>query len=164
MATGDILLYTPVDRVGTVKMKVTSGTTASIHAGELVLTSLGSPYVTVWTAGNSAKPVVATDYVAGLAMSASTETASAAGYVEVLPLIPGVIYLGNPDTAATWDTQAEYDLLVGDRVLLACSAGGVQTVLATDGAGQGLIVEPLDVSKYPGKVAFSLRYGLSPLA
>lgn len=160
---GDIQVLYPgaFGSVGARPFTVASGTTASINAGELVLKALGAAAVTAWTANSAAKPVVGTDFLAGLSTSTSTETTTAAGSVDVLPLVPGVVYLGNPNSAAAFDTQSEYDALVGDRVLLNCSSTGVQTVLATDGATYGLVIEPLNVSLYPGKVAFSLRAGLS---
>lgn len=163
MALGDILIKDEgaFGSIGARRFAVASGTTSSIKAGELVLKALGAAAVTVWTASSAAKPVVATDFLAGLSTSTSTETTSAAGTVDVLPIVPGVVYLANPNSATAFDTQAEYDALVGDRVLLDCSAGGVQTILATDGATQGLVIEPLDITKYPGKVAFSLRAALS---
>jgi hypothetical protein len=166
MALGDITLLNDgaFGFNGTQKHKVASGAAGTILPGELVLKSLGSAYVITWDASNSAKPVVATDYVAGLAMSTSTDTAAADGYVEILPLIPGQVFLGNPKVAATWDTQAEYDALVGDRVLLDTTAAGVQTLLASDSATSGLVIMPLDITKYPGKVAFSIRAGASYLA
>lgn len=148
---------------GAHRYNVSSGTTASIKAGELVLRGLGAANPTVWTVSNSAKPVVATDFVLGLSTSASTETASLAGTVDVMPLMNDMVLLGNPTTAATWNTQAKYDALVGSRVLLNTDSAGVQTVLATDGSTNGLVVQPLDVSKYPAKVAFSLRAGCSDL-
>ena len=83
--------------------------------------------------------------------------------MQVTPLVPGVTYLIAPKVAATWDTQAEYDALVGARVLLDLTAGAY-TILAADGATNGCVVEPLDISKYPGKVAFSIRNGVSYLA
>lgn len=143
---------------------VASGTTASINAGELVLKTLGSAYVTAWTASNSAKPVVGTDYLAGLSATASNETATAAGTVTVYPIVAGVVYLANPNNSLLWDTQSEYDALVGSRVLLNTTSAGVQTILASDSSTSGLVIEPLDIAKYPGKVAFSLRAGLSYLA
>lgn len=166
MALGDIQILNSgaFGPVGTQKHSVASGAAATIKAGELVLKSLGSASVVVWTASNTAKPVVGTDYVAGLSMSTSTDTASAAGTVEIMPLVPGMVFLANPDTAATWDTQAEYDALVGDRVLLSTTAAGVQTILASDSATSGLVIMPLDISKYPGKVAFAVRAGAWYLA
>lgn len=166
MATGDILLFKDPSfgSIGSSPAQVASGTTASINAGELVLKALGSQYVTAWTAGSAAKPVVGTDYVAGLSASASNETSSAAGTVDVIPLVPGQVFLGAPTAPTSWDTQSEYNALVGDRVLLNCSAGGVQTVLATDGSTNGLVVQDLDITKFPGKVAFCIRAGANYLA
>ncbi len=163
MALGDVQVLSPgaFGSTGAKKFKVASGTTASIQAGELVLKALGANVVTAWTANTATLPVVGTNFLAGLATTTSTETASAAGEVSVMPIVPGVIYLIAPNNPALFDTQAEYDALVGDRVLLDCSASGVQTILATDGATQGLVIEPLDIAVYPGKVAFSLRQALS---
>lgn len=165
MALGDVSLYKDPSfgAIGSSTRQVASGTTASINAGELVLVALGSATVTAWTANSAAKPVVATDFVAGLAMTTSTETASAPGTVEVMPLVPGQQFLISPNAPTSWDTQAEYNALVGDRVLLNCTTGGVQTILATDGATNGLVIQDLDITKFPAKVAFSLRNGLSQL-
>lgn len=132
---------------------VAAGAVGSIKAGEPVAKALGAAVV---TAAATNTPVVATDFFAGIAMDTSTDTVAAAGVVNVMPLVPGTIYLIAPKVAATWDTQAEYDALVGDRVLLDLTAG-TYTILATDGATSGCVVEPLDIKKYPGKVAFSFR-------
>lgn len=111
------------------------------------------------------KPTITflTDYLAGIATSTSTQTASADGTVDVQFLSPGVVYLVAPNSAAAFDTQAEYDALVGDRVLLDLT-DGVFTILATDGANNGCVIEPLDIKLYPGKVAFSIRAGVNYLA
>lgn len=189
MALGDVTIYD--DGVcgfpNSKRFRVNFGGPAAIKAGELVLKVLGNQataglpgkgsYVTRWTTSSAVKPKVGTDFVAGLAASSSTETLTAAGVVDVFVDMPGVTYLGVPDTAASWDTQAEYDLLVGARVYLSTTSAGVQTVLASDTTttssqnGQftglalaGLIVEPLDVIKYPGKVRFSLNRRLTYLA
>jgi hypothetical protein len=161
MAAGDITILNEgsFGAPGSRKHAVAAGAASSIKAGELVLKALGSASVVVWDASNTAKPVVGTDYIAGLSATTSTDTASAAGTVEIIPNVPGMVYLGNPKVAATWDTQAEYDALVGDRVLLDTTAAGVQTLLASDGATSGLVIEPLDVTRYPGKIAFSIRQG-----
>lgn len=138
---------------------VAAGAT-TINPGEPVTRALGGITVTAMATN---KPVVATDYLEGIAVTTSNQTASAAGTVEVLPLLPGTIYKIKPNAIANWDTQAEYDALVGKRLLLDLTAG-VYTILSTDGATYGCVVEPLDISKNPGYVAFSFRNGVSVLS
>jgi len=142
----------------------------AFRSGEPVITDLGTPIVLplyrATTSGNS-KPVVATDYLAGIACSKSTETDTAAGTVEVEPIESNAVYLIDPKTAATWDTQTEYDALVGQRMLIELSSGysgGKYCLLASDGATYGCVVQPLDVLKHPGKIAISFRWGLSNVA
>lgn len=144
--------------IGSQKWAVGASSTL-IYPGEPVVRALGG-YVVTPMATN--KPVVGTDYVVGIAASTSTNTASAAGTVEVVPLVPGQVYLAKPNVAATWDTQAEYDLLVGDRVLFDLTTGSY-TILAADGATYGCVIMPLDVAKHPGKVAFTFRNDVSHL-
>jgi hypothetical protein len=173
MAVNDVTLFDDGIAVpGSKRYAVHAGRASAIVAGDLVLQSLGTKYVTAWTAGGGAsavKPSVGTDFVVGLATSKSTETTSADGVVDVMPIVPGMTFLVAPNSAASWDTQAEYDALVGDRVLLNYSATGVFTILATDyggnatnGLGSGCVVEPLDIAKHPNKVRFSLKQRLSP--
>lgn len=135
----------------------------AINPGEPVVRSLGATTVTrmygASTSGNTI-PAVGTDYVVGIAQTTSTQTASAAGTVLVLPLNSSTTFLANPKDTTSWDTQAEYDALVGKRVLVDL-ASGAYTVLASDSANNGLIVMPLDISKYPGKVAVCFRQALS---
>jgi hypothetical protein len=169
MALNDITVFDDGTYIpGSKRYAVKAGRNSAIKAGDFVLKSLGNTagYVaTAWTPGgaaSTAKPVVATDVMLGLATSTSTETTSAAGVVDVMPIVPGVTYLCAPTVAATWDTQTEYDALVGARVLLNYAATtNVFTVLASDSATSALIVEPLDVTLHPGKVRFSLRQGVS---
>ncbi len=150
---------------GSATYNVAAAATA-ILPGEPVVTTQGAATVTrlygTGTTGSNA-PVVATDYVVGIAMTTGTQTASVAGTVEVFPLNSGTTFLANPKTAATWDTQAEYDALVGDFVLIDL-ASGAYTLLATNGATNGVVIQPLDIAKYPGKIACSFRAGLSNLA
>lgn len=155
MSLGNVKILDPgaFGSIGSQPFRVNSGTTASINAGEPVTKALGSAFV-VSAATNT--PQVGTDYMAGLAMTSSNETASAVGTVQVMPFVPGVVYMCAANNSALVDTQAEYNALVGDRVLFD-KTNGVYTVLLTDGAGNGLIVAPLDVAKYPGMVAFQVR-------
>ncbi len=163
MALRDFIGYTPgrTGSPGSEKYTVASGTTSSINSGEPVLKGLGAAAVTAMATN---MPVVGTDFLAGMAATTSDETSTAAGSVQVEKIFDeDVSYLGNPKVAATWDTQAKYDALVGDRVLIDLTAG-VFTVLATDGATNGCVVEPLDIATYPGKVRISFRKGLNYLA
>ena len=145
-------------QIGAKKCLVAAGTT--IYAGQPVVRALGAAVVTAAADGT---PVVGTDYMEGIATTDSTATASAAGYVCVMPLVPGVIYAGQPKTAATWDTQAEYDAKVGDRVVFDLTSGDY-TIDATDGATNGLVVEAIDIKENPNTVAFSIRAAASTLA
>lgn len=187
----DITMYEPgaFGEVGTRLWQVKAnqsaqGTGASytpaFRAGEPAIKTLGTGTTNscaqIWAAiltGSSAKPVVATDYMAGIVVSGqgggcSTETDTANGIVYIQPITPGVIYLGKADNASTYGTgtspsQSTYNALIGSRVLIKMSADAIPkfTILASDSATSGLVVEYVDVLKYPGKVAFSLRQGLS---
>ena len=178
MARGDVIVYdegTKLPGAKRFKVHTDPGVTAAapgINAGELVLVSLGNTagkYVTKWGASVTTKPAVGSHYIAGLATSDSTNTATADGIVDVLPVVSGMTFLiaaGTPATYGVGSTpvQATYDALVGARVLISTSSTGVMTLLATDyggnttnGLGNGCVVEPLDVFKYPGKVRFSIK-------
>lgn len=158
--TGDITILdqSTMAGIGARKYLVAASATL-IYPGEPVTKALGAAVVTPMATN---KPVVATDFLAGIAATTSTNTASAAGEVWVYPLVPGVIYLISPNDSTAFDTQAEYDALVGDRVLIDLTSSSY-TILATDGATSGCVIEALDVAKYPGKVAFSFRNGVSYL-
>lgn len=160
MSLSDIQVYQsgPFGTIGSRKANVASGAT-TINSGEPVARALGVATVTILATN---QPVVGTTFLEGIATSTSTQTASLAGTVDVQPLVPGVIFLIDPLVPATFDTQAEYDALVGDRVLLDLT-GGTYTILAVDGATSGCVIEPLDIAIHPGKVAFSFRNGVSVL-
>ncbi len=181
MATGDftVLMSAQFGDSGTRRYNVAlnasnngSGATyiPVLRPGELVARDLGAITVTGLygsaVSGNT-KPVVSTDYLVGLCVSprGSTETDLAAGIVDVMPLVQNVVYLGNPNAATSWDTQAEYDALVGKRVLIDLASGsrsaGAYTVLASDSSTSGILIMPLDITKYPAKVAFCIRQALS---
>lgn len=165
MSIGDftILDQGTMAGVGARLFNVAAGAASTIiNPGEPVAKALGNSTGNVVTQMATNKPVVATDFLAGIAATTSTQTASVAGTVYVNPIFPGVIYLVTPKVAATWNTQALYDALVGARVLIDLTTGAY-TLLAADGATSGCVVEALDISKYPGKVAISFRNGVSYL-
>lgn len=160
MAIGDIypLEIAGLQQNGAKKANVAAAAT-TILPGEPISWALGAATVTAMATN---KPVVATDFLCGIATSTSTQTASLAGTVDYFPIQPGVTYLIKPNSAAAFDTQAEYDALVGDRVLIDLTTGSY-TILATDGATSGCVIMPLDITKYPGRVAFQFRNGVSNL-
>lgn len=137
-----------------------AATPTVINAGEPVARALGA--VTVTPCATSAGQV-GTDYIVGIAATTSTNTATAVGTVNVIPLNSNTVWLIKPKTATSWDTQAEYDALVGKRMTIDLTSSSY-TLNATDAAGNGCVVAPLDISKYPGKVAFRFRAALSDLA
>ncbi len=110
----------------------------------------------------------------GIAATSSTNTLTAAGVVNVIPVNSNDVWIINPAVAASWDTQAEYDALVGKRVLIQAGSAnlafvanvniGTYSLLASDSTNNGCVVQALDISRYPGKVAFSFRDGASYLA
>ena len=161
MAKGDILVHKTLvfGEPASKTCNVAAGAT-TINPGEPVTRALGGITVTAMATN---KPVVATDFLEGIATTTSSQTASVAGTVEVLPLVPGTIYKMKPNAPTSWDTQAEYDALVGKRVLIDLT-GGNYTILAADGATSGCVIEALDVTKNPGYVAFSFRTGVSVLS
>lgn len=164
MANGDFVVFSDngfPSSLGSQAYTVAAGTTASINPGEPVDKALGATVVT--SAANN-EPVIGTNYMAGISASTSTETATAAGSVQVYDAFTGKItWLVAPKVPATWDTQAKYDALVGARVL-ADKTAGVYTMLAADGANNGYVVEPLNIALHPGKVRVSLRKAANYLA
>ncbi len=160
--TGDITILDQANMQGqgALVFNVAAGATA-IHAGEPVNCPLGAVQAAIVQPTNA--PTVGTDFVAGVAATDSTQTASVAGVVTCYPVNPAVVFLIAPKVAATFNTQAKYDALVGSRVLMDLTTG-TYTILAADGSTFGCVIRPLDISKYPGKVAFSFRAGASYVA
>lgn len=182
MALGDITLYSKDNNSGypgDINYAVpTATTTPQILAGEPVSKTLGSGfYVTALASGTGTTnyPVIGTNYLMGIAATSSNENTSGASYgsVSVTPIDEPLTYLastlatssyfGNPATS-----QAVYDSMVGSRVSFTRTGGvgttqigGVYTINAVDSSSNGLIVEELDIVKYPGKVRFSFRNNLS---
>jgi len=111
----------------------TEAAATAILAGEPVkLKALGSPYVIPVA---DTEPIIGTTSpIIGIAASASTQTASADGYVDVYIPLPGVIYKAKAKTASTADTQSEINALCGDHVVFDLTTG-VYTVDAAAGDG-----------------------------
>lgn len=144
---------------GAVQYNVAASATL-IYPGEPVVNALAGVAVTPMATN---KPVVATDYLCGIATTTSTNTAAAAGKVWVQPILPGQVWSISPNAVASWNTQAEYDALVGKRVLLDLTSGKY-TILAADGATSGCVILAKDVNVDKDKVYFTFRNGVSYLS
>ncbi len=169
MALGDITPYNENSSSALASRPhqvVLGGTPPAINAGEPVGKTVGTNYVII--AANAAVDASSTTAkIAGIAASTSTETSAADGTVQVTPM-GDRIWLIKPQTAATYgqgttQCQTTYNALVGARVLLQATSGA-WTILASDSVNNGFVVENLDITKYPGKVAFSARAATSYLA
>lgn len=162
MALNDITIYNEgtFGFPGSTNFATATATATAIKAGEPVAKALAG---TVVTALATSKPVVGTDYLAGIAATSSTETATVTGTVQVTKITDGVSYLIAPKVASAWTPQSAYDALVGARVTFDLTTG-TYTINSTDAIGNGLVVEPLEIAKYPGKVRFSIRNGVNYLA
>ena len=150
---------------GDATQTVQAGAVGSIVSGIPVGKALGQQYV-LPLATNT--PVVGTDYMAGISATLSTDTVAADGTVSVSKLVPNVTYLiaaKNPATVfgaayATAPSQATYNTFIGKRVLFDLTSN-VYTILNTDGSTNGLVIEYVDVTRYPLQVAFSIREAVS---
>lgn len=96
----------------------------------------------------------------GIAQTTSTNTATLAGSVDFVPVTSETVYLINANSSFLVNTQAKYDALVGHRVLIDLTTG-TYTMLVSDSALNGSIIRPLNVFKFPGKIAFSFTDAVS---
>lgn len=120
--------------------QVASGAAASIKAGEpVVMTTIGTSVYASLAA--DADPTIGTDYLLGIAAGDSTDTASAAGTVEVYLPLPGVVYRAKAKSSTAADTDAEILALANKRTIfdLTSSVFTIDTA-AADGATNGLIL------------------------
>ena len=140
---------------------IVEGNSTSINPGEPVSKKDGYKYAVAMAIN---QPLTA--YVVGIASSVYTSTATDGATVDVIPALPGVIYLIKPYVAATYGltpgslNQATYNTQIGNRVLMDLS-GGAYTLLAADSAVNGCAVEYVEVAKSNGRVAFSFRNGFT---
>lgn len=110
---------------------VASGTVGSIDRGTPAkrvdvdaATATGS--VKIMADGNGGmadSTLAASGTFAGIAKDLSTETASAAGVVNLWFPAPGIIYRGFAKSATAADTQAEINALMGKRVVFDITTG-----------------------------------------
>jgi len=112
-------IVSQLDPVFSKSWNVPSGGVGTIAAGvptKTVDAAAASPYL-----GTTAVMVdgdgTTSQRFTGISKSDSTDTASAAGSVQIWLPLPGLIYQGKAKTASTADTQAEVDALSGKRVV-----------------------------------------------
>lgn len=141
---------------GGLRYKVTANSTGSngsvsrINPGEPVTKVAGAAGV---LAAATNAPTT-TLRIVGVATSTSTETASADGTVNIIPAASQDLWLITPNSSTSFNTQQKYNDLCGARVLID-NTTGTYTLLATDGASNGCIIEWINIADFPGKVAFS---------
>lgn len=141
MAKGNIQIV-DVGGYNTVPTKTfrTEANATAILLGEpLKLKVAGSEYVIPLA---DAEPVIGTTTpVVGIAASASTQTASADGTVEVYMPRAGMIYRAKAKSAAAVDTDAELKAILNHRVLIDLTSGVYTVDQATvDAAPNGLVI------------------------
>ncbi len=156
MATGDFSIIFPDQEPFSVQRIVASGTAVSINAGEP--TKQGSAgAVAICVDGDGTTSQLFT----GIAKSASTDTAAAAGIVQVWIPFPGIVYQGNPKSATAANTAAKVAALQGKRVVfdLTGTAWTVDSAAADSASANGLMI----VGGDPGsnKLWFIMRVGVS---
>lgn len=175
--------------LGDINYPVATATTVpQILAGEPVTRAVGAAFPTALASGTATSyfPVTSNGPIAfqpilGVASTSSTETTSGSinGSVSVTPIDGTTTYListqatslffgAYPTGTAGNSAQTVYDSTVGYRTTLnriggngASQLGGTYYINASDASAGGLVVEELDISKYPGKVRFSFRNQLS---
>lgn len=126
-----------------------------IYAGEPVKLNASEDAVVIKCA--DAEPVTSSPTFVGIAATDSTNTASAAGYVDVFDPLEGQVYLCNAKSAAAIDTQAEYDALVNERCAFDLSSTTYTIETTSAGTTDGLVIVASDITRNPGKVAFEIR-------
>jgi len=147
---------------GCSRQYIVAASATLIVPGEPVAVTLGGMTVTKMATN---KPVVGTDFIPGIAVSTSTNTASVAGTVQVVPFEKNQLYQITPKVAIT--SQTTYDSYLGYRVLLDLTGtypSDKYTGLVSDNSTSGFVIMPNDLSKNPGKIVFATRGGLSDLA
>lgn len=107
-----------------------------------------TPYIAFATQGTG---------LVGVAETISTNNSTTLGEVFVIPSTSQTVWIINATTATLINTQAKYNNLVGDRItieLTGTAGAGTYTAALDDSPLNCAVVCPLDVVRYPGKVAF----------
>jgi len=154
MARADISIKETGGRnsVPTDRWVVASGTPIGIKAGEPCKQNATSSEVTRLL--EDADLTIATDQpMTGVAASDSSETASATGYSDQYVPLPDIKWEIKAKSAATMDTQAEVDALVGELTLIDLSS----SVFTIDTAGTASTAAFLVVGGDPNRSTVHFR-------
>jgi len=160
MSIGDITILEQASMSGRGARLYNVAAGVTIYAGEPVMQAIGGA-VTVVPA-NTNFPVSGSDYFVGIAATTSTATASTDGTVGVYPVDPLVTLLIRPKAPTSWDTQTEYNAIVGKSCLIDLTTGAY-TLLTSGLASSGLVVQAMNVNEHPGMVAVAAKLGTSNL-
>lgn len=161
MAKNNILIKDSAGHnvVPTRRYRTEAGATAILAGEPVKLKAAASGYVIPLA---TAEPVIGTTTaVVGITASASTQTASADGFVDVYIPLPGVIYRSGVKTLASSDTDVEILSKLNDRTTFSL-VSGVYTVDNTtaDDATAGLVIQDMDPS---GTCDFQIRFSATTL-
>lgn len=169
MAAGDIVIYRQASAGGGSGSRTINVVASAnvINPGEPVLIVAGASAVlpnqsnNLLTVPSPFVPYnVAGTGLVGIAETKSTNTSTAAGTVEVVPVNPGTVWMINVKVSADISTQAKYDALVGKRVLIDLTSGNY-TMLSSDSALNGCIIQPSNIVQNPGKILFTFAPGVA---
>lgn len=136
MAVGDIKLRSPIDPAFAINRIVASGGVATINNGEPTKQGTAGAVIPMIDADGTTSQVFT-----GIAKTVSTDTAAAAGTVQIWLPLPGIIYSAKAKTASLANTQALIDALAFKRVIFDLTAS-VWTVdsAAGDATTNGLLI------------------------
>lgn len=126
--------------VATMVWQTEANATAILPGEPVKNKSTGSPYAIPVADGEPVIGTLAVPFL-GIAKSASTQTATADGTVEVYMIDPNVVLRAKAKTASTADTQSEINALCGNGTVFDLTAG-VYTIdaAAAHANANGLIV------------------------
>ena len=137
-----------------------AGTTALLP-GQPAILGATAPYVIV---APDASPVIGTHIYMGHSVGTSTQTSGADGVADLYQPMPGSVLLLPAKVASLIATQSLYNAYVGKNVLFDLTTSVYTIDPAVQSTTYGLTVMPLDVTIYPGSVAFIVRLSATYLS
>lgn len=156
MAKANVFVVSPGGFVTPPSVTLRSEAAATaIYTGEPVKQGgTGNNYV---IPSADAEPVTTSATFVGIAATDSVHTASADGDIDVTMALPGMVFGCKAKTSTTFDTQAEIDALLTDKVLFDLTSSTYTVDVTSAGANNGLVIvggDPVDAVVY-----FAVRSG-----